>query len=67
MVRLDGATGNQGVRALRKGIGDQELELSRLIAAGRQTEKVIPLDENVRSSDRGGKSRNRFIGVIPSV
>jgi hypothetical protein len=48
MVRLNRSTCDQRVRTLGQGIRHQELKLSRLVAATRQPEQVVALDEHVR-------------------
>ena len=47
VVGLRGAAGHQGVGALGQRVGDEELELAGLVAAGREPELVISLDPHL--------------------
>ncbi len=49
VVGLRRAARHQRVRALRERVGDQEFQLSRLVAAGRQAERVVALDPQGRA------------------
>jgi hypothetical protein len=49
MVRLPGASSDEGVAPLRERFTDQELELSQLVAATSQTHQVVALDVERRA------------------
>ena len=46
-LRLRRAAGHQRVGALRERVGDQELELAGLVAAGDEAEQVVALDPDL--------------------
>ena len=57
-----------GVAALLQRVGDQELELARLVAAGSQPELIVALDPDLGPAERLGEvrqelDRRRVFGV----
>ena len=71
VVRLDCAHGDQRVGTLCQRVGDEELELARLVAALRQSEQVIALEVDVGATEMAGKMGHLFerccaIGVTSS-
>ena len=71
MVGLRRAAGDQGVGALRQRLGNQELQLARLVATRRQAEQVVTLDSDVRSTQRlreaGQKLERRRAGCVAAA
>ena len=60
VVRLRRALGDDRVRALFDRFGHQELELARLVAAGRQPGAVVALDPQVGAIEVFGQACQRF-------
>ena len=60
VVRLHSAVGDQGVGALRPRVAEEELELARLVAAGREAGAVVALDVEARSAEPPGEVRHRL-------
>jgi hypothetical protein len=67
VVRLRRAAGDQRVGAFGQGRGDQELELARLVAAGKEAEQVVALDPDLGAApartlrrERGAEARQRL-------
>ena len=50
MVRLHRAGGHQDGAVLPQGVGHQELQLARFVAAERQAGQVIALDQDARTA-----------------
>ena len=60
VVGLDRAARHERVGLLFEGIGDQELELAGLVAAGGETQEVVTLDEDVGPAHRLGQTGQKF-------
>src|SRR5712692_4204080 len=57
MVRLRRAERDERVGAPAQRLGDAELELARLVAAGREPRLVVALHEEARAPERLGQAR----------
>ena len=60
VVGLHGTMGDQGVGALCQRVADQELELARLVAAGREAGAVVALDVEARAAEPPGEVGHRL-------
>jgi hypothetical protein len=73
VVRLHRTHGDERVRALRERVGDQELELAGLVAAGGEPEQVVAFDPELGcvAAELVGSTRDRCgigsSGVGPAV
>lgn len=56
VVGLHPADGDEHVRALFQGVGDEELEFARLIPALSQPQLVIAFDPDLRSTELDGQA-----------
>ena len=56
-IGLGVCAGDHGVGALRQDVGEQELELTRLVAAERETGEVVALDPDVHAAERRAQAR----------
>src|SRR4029077_10746838 len=60
MIRLRRPDGDQRVRTLLKRLTDEEFKFARLVAAKGEAGLVVPLDEQVRSTEFAGKTFQLF-------
>ena len=60
VVGLDSADGDERVRSLVQRIGDEELELARLVPALSQPQLVIAFDPDLRPAEFGGQALQMF-------
>ena len=58
MVRLDRAEGDERLGAPAQRLGDAELELSRLVAAGREPGLIVALHEEAGAAESAGQPRH---------
>jgi len=57
MIGLDRSDREQRIGALRQGVGDQELELARLVAAAGEASEIVALDVDVGPAQEPGQPR----------
>ena len=62
VVGLNGAAGDEGVRALGQGLPDGELQLACLVPAARSGQQVVAFDVDLRATQQAGQARGRLQG-----
>jgi hypothetical protein len=65
MIGLHCARRDQRVGALRQRVGDEKLQLARLVAAARKAGEVVALDEDVGASEMPAKAAELFDRSLP--
>ena len=52
VVGLNGAAGDEGIRALGQSVSDGKLQLAGLVSAARPRQQVVPLDVDLRTAQQ---------------